>query len=137
MSGVLPSDVLMSYTRHSLVGVLPPLQRRTRRILQRHLASEFTAKLVQCLSFLVGRNQLSRKQHPTKHQLYSHLLLIPLTTQIRRGRHVGHCMQSGWLVGWIFWHINQSRSFNAKFCLYIHTYSTKDFKTNIKIGKIF
>ena len=43
-----------------------------------------------------------------------------------------------WLVGWLFfWHINLCRSFNAKFCLYIHTYSTKDFKTNIKVGRIF
>ena len=43
----------------------------------------------------------------------------------------------GWLVVWVLWHINLCSSFNAKFCLYIHTYSTKDFKTNIKVGKIF
>ena len=42
-----------------------------------------------------------------------------------------------WLVVWVLWHINRGRSFNAKFCLYMHTYSTKDFKTNIKVGKIF
>ena len=41
------------------------------------------------------------------------------------------------IVGWVLWHINPCRSFNAKFCLYIHTYSTKDFKTNIKVGRIF
>ena len=41
------------------------------------------------------------------------------------------------LVVWVLWHINLCGSFNAKFCLYIHTYSTKDFKTNIKVGKIF
>ena len=43
----------------------------------------------------------------------------------------------GWLVGWVLWHINLYRSFNTKFRLYIHTYSTKDFKTNIKVGRIF
>ena len=26
------------------------------------------------------------------------------------------------LVVWVLWHINLCRSFNAKFCLYIHTY---------------
>ena len=49
----------------------------------------------------------------------------------------GDCSLIGWLVVWVLWHINICRSFNAKFCLYIHTYSTKDFKTNIKVGKIF
>ena len=42
-----------------------------------------------------------------------------------------------WLVVWVLWHLKLCRSFNAKFCLYIHTYSTKDFKTNIKVGRIF
>ena len=42
----------------------------------------------------------------------------------------------GWLVGFL-WHINLCGSFNARFCLYIHTYSIKDFKTNIKVGRIF
>ena len=41
------------------------------------------------------------------------------------------------MVVWVLWHINLCRSFNAKFCLYIHTYSTKDFKTNFKVGRIF
>ena len=42
-----------------------------------------------------------------------------------------------WLVVWVLWHINLCRSFNAKFCLYIHTYSTKDFKRDITVGRIF
>ena len=33
-------------------------------------------------------------QHPTKHQLYSHLLPITKTIQIRRTRHEGHCWRS-------------------------------------------
>ena len=33
-------------------------------------------------------------QHPTKHQLYGHLLPITKTIQIRRTRHAGHCWRS-------------------------------------------
>ena len=33
-------------------------------------------------------------QHPTKHQLYSHLPLITKTIQIRRTRHARHCCRS-------------------------------------------
>ena len=34
------------------------------------------------------------RQHPTKHQLYSHLHPIPKTIQVRRTRHAGHCWRS-------------------------------------------
>ena len=33
-------------------------------------------------------------QHPTKHQLYDHLLPITKTIQVRRTRHAGHCWRS-------------------------------------------
>ena len=36
----------------------------------------------------------SWRQHPTKQQLYSHLLPITKTIQIRRTRHAGHCWKS-------------------------------------------
>ena len=36
----------------------------------------------------------SWRQHPTKHQLYSHLPPITKTIQARRSRHVGHCWRS-------------------------------------------
>ena len=36
----------------------------------------------------------SWRQHPTKHQLYGHLLPITKTIQIRRTRHAGHCWRS-------------------------------------------
>ena len=35
-----------------------------------------------------------RRQHPTRHQLYSHLLPITKTIQVRRTKHVGHCWRS-------------------------------------------
>ena len=53
--------------------------------------------------------------------------------------HLGHLIShfNVLVAVWVLWHINPCRSFNAIFCLYIHTYSTKDFKTNIKVGRIF
>ena len=36
----------------------------------------------------------SWRQHPTKHQLYSHLLPITKTIQVRRTRHARHCWRS-------------------------------------------
>ena len=34
------------------------------------------------------------KQHPTRHQLYGHLLPITKAIQARRTRHAGHCWRS-------------------------------------------
>ena len=36
----------------------------------------------------------SRRQHPTRHQLYGHLPPITKTIQARRTRHAGHCWRS-------------------------------------------
>ena len=36
----------------------------------------------------------SWRQHPTRHQLYGHLLPIMKTMQVRRTRHKGHCWRS-------------------------------------------
>ena len=36
----------------------------------------------------------SWRQHPTRHQLYSHLLPITKTIQVRQTRHAGHCWRS-------------------------------------------
>ena len=36
----------------------------------------------------------SWRQHPTRHQLYVHLLPITKTIQVRRTRHAGHCWRS-------------------------------------------
>ena len=41
-----------------------------------------------------GRNIKSWQQHPTRHQLYSHLPPITKTIQARRTRHAGHCWRS-------------------------------------------
>ena len=34
------------------------------------------------------------QQHPTRHQLYSHLPPITKTIQVRQTRHAGHCWRS-------------------------------------------
>ena len=36
----------------------------------------------------------SKRQHPTRHQLYGHLPPITKTIQVRRTRHAGHCWRS-------------------------------------------
>ena len=36
----------------------------------------------------------SKRQHPTRHQLYGHLPPITKTIQVRRARHAGHCWRS-------------------------------------------
>ena len=42
----------------------------------------------------VLRAILSRRQHPTRHQLYGHLPPITKTIKVRRTRHAGHCWRS-------------------------------------------
>ena len=41
-----------------------------------------------------GLVQDCSQQHPTRHQLYGHLLPITKTIQVRRTRHAGHCWRS-------------------------------------------
>ena len=43
---------------------------------------------------LPGILNKSWRQHPTKQQLYGHLLSISKTIQVRRTRHAGHCWRS-------------------------------------------
>ena len=43
---------------------------------------------------LRARMNKSWRQHPTKHQLYGHLLPITKTIQVRLTRHTGHCWRS-------------------------------------------
>ena len=42
----------------------------------------------------------SRRQHPTKQQLYGHLLLNTKTIQVRRTRHAGHCWRCSDILLW-------------------------------------
>ena len=55
--------------------------------LEKKLDSNYTRMLQAILN-------KSWRQHPTRHQLYGHLLPIMKTIQIRRTRHAGHCWRS-------------------------------------------
>ena len=46
------------------------------------------------LGFIAYQPFKSRRQYPTKQQLYGHLTPIMKTIQIRKTRHVGHCWRS-------------------------------------------
>ena len=70
----------------------------------------------------------SRSNTTRAGQVLKYYSLIPLVKVSCRAHNPQK--ERGWLVVWVLWHIKPYRSFNAKFCLYIHIYSTKDFKTN-------
>ena len=55
--------------------------------LEKKLDSNYTGMLRAILN-------KSWRQHPTKHQLYGHLLPITKNIQVRRTRHAGHCWRS-------------------------------------------
>ena len=83
-------------TRHQLYGHLPPI---TKTLL---LYGCTTWTLTKQLKKLDGNYTImlrailnkSWRQHPTRHQLYGHLLPITKTLQVRRTRHAGHCWRS-------------------------------------------
>ena len=55
--------------------------------LEKKLDRNYTRKLRAILN-------KSRRQHPTRHQLYGHLPPITKTIQVRRTRHAGQCWRS-------------------------------------------
>ena len=48
-----------------------------------------------CTRMLRAILNKSRRQHPTKQQLYGHLPPITKTIQLRQTRYLGHCRRSG------------------------------------------
>ena len=63
----------------------------------------------------------SRRQHPTKYQLYSHLPPITKTLKVRRTRHAGHCWTSrdeliGDLILWILTYGRPARTYIQQLC---------------------
>ena len=57
------------------------------KCLEKKLDSNYTRMLRAILN-------KSRRQHPTRHQLYGHLTPITKTIPVRRTRHAGHCWRS-------------------------------------------
>ena len=54
----------------------------------------------------------SWRQHPTKQQLYGHLIPITKTIQVRRTRHAGHCWRSkeGLISDVLLWTLSHRRA---------------------------
>ena len=59
--------------------------------LTKRLEKNLDGKYTRMLRAILNK---SRRQHPTKLQLYGHLPPITKTTQVRRTRHAGHCWKS-------------------------------------------
>ena len=59
--------------------------------LTKRLEKKLDGKYTRMLRVILNK---SWQQHPTRHQLYSHLPPITKTIQVRRTRHVGHCWRS-------------------------------------------
>ena len=59
--------------------------------LTKQLEKKLDANYARMLRAILNK---SWRQHPTRHQLYSHLPPITKTIQVRRTRHAGHCWRS-------------------------------------------
>ena len=59
--------------------------------LTRRLETKLEGNYTRMLRAILNK---SWRQHPTRHQLYSHLPPITKTIQVRRARHAGHCWRS-------------------------------------------
>ena len=55
------------------------------------MEKKFDSNYIRMLQAILNK---SWRQHPTKHQLYSHLPLITKTIKVRRTRHAGHSWRS-------------------------------------------
>ena len=67
------------------------LYRCTTWTLTKRLEKRLDGNYTRMLRAILNR---SWRQHPTRHQLYGHLLPITKTIQVRRTRHAGHCWRS-------------------------------------------
>ena len=63
----------------------------TTRTLTKRLEKKLDGNYTRMLRAILNK---SRRQHPTRHQLYGHLPPITKTIQVRRTRHAGHCWRS-------------------------------------------
>ena len=61
-------------------------------MLTKHMEKNFDSNYTRMLRAILNK---SWKQHPTKQQLYGHLLPIMKTIQVRQTRHAGHSWRSG------------------------------------------
>ena len=59
--------------------------------LTKQMETKFDGNYTRMLRAILNK---SWRQHPTKQQLYGHLIPIPKTIQVRGTRHAGHCWRS-------------------------------------------
>ena len=85
----LTDKMKRSFFQAAVVSIL--LNGCTTWTLTKRLEKKLDANYTRILRAILNK---SRRQHPTRHQLYGHLPPITKTTQVRRTRHAGHCWRS-------------------------------------------
>ena len=78
-----------SFFKAAVVSIL--LYGCTTWTLTKRLEKNLDGNYIRMLRAILNK---SCRQHPTRHQLYGHLLPITKTIQVRRTRHAGHCWRS-------------------------------------------
>ena len=78
-----------SFFQAAVVSIL--LCECTTRTLIKRLEKKIDGNYTRMLRAILNK---SWRQHPTRHQLYSHLPPITKTIQVRRNRHAGQCWRS-------------------------------------------
>ena len=85
----LTDKIKRSFFQAAVVSIL--LYGSTTWTLTKRLEKKLDCNYTRMLRAIFNK---SRRQHPTKCQLYGHLPLITKTIQPRRTRHAGHCWRS-------------------------------------------
>ena len=85
----LTDEMKRSFFQAAIVSIL--LYGRTTWTLTKRMKKKLDGNYTRMLRAILNR---SRRQHPTKQQLYGYLPAITKTIQIRRTRHAGHCWRS-------------------------------------------
>ena len=85
----LTDKMKSSFFQAAVVLIL--LYRCTTWTLTKQLEKKLDGNYTRMLRAILNK---SWRQHPTRHQLYGHLLPITKTIQVRRTRHAGHCWRS-------------------------------------------
>ena len=85
----LTDKIKRSFFQAAVLSIL--LYGCTTWMLTKRLEKKLDANYTRMLRVILNK---SWRQHPTKHQLYSHLPPIMKTIQVRRTRHTGHCWRS-------------------------------------------
>ena len=85
----LTNKIKRSFFRAAVVSIL--LYGCTTLTLTKRMKKKLDGNYTRILRAILNK---SWRQHPTKQQLYGHLLPITKTIQVRRTRHVEHCWRS-------------------------------------------